>query len=185
MDELIDILDAAGNPKGISLMKSEAHQKGLFHSTVHIWFYTSNGQVLLQQRGKNKNTFPLLWDVSVAGHVGSGEIIETSAVREVEEEIGLKIKPLDLLKIGVFKSTQKHSENLVDCEFHHTYISRLQVPLEDLKKQESEVEGLALISIDQFRKELLVEKPYKYVPHSQDYYRTIIKSLEKGVKSNL
>ena len=185
MDELIDILDAEGNPKGISLMKSEAHRKGLFHATVHIWFYTSNSEVLLQQRGKDKDTHPLLWDVSVAGHVGAGEIIETSAVREVSEEIGLKISPSDLLKIGAFKSVQKHSEDLVDCEFHHTYICRLHVPLEDLKKQESEVESLALVPIDQFRNELLAEKSNRYVPHTHDYYRTIIKALEKGIKANL
>ncbi|MDC6389538.1 NUDIX domain-containing protein [Maribacter sp. PR1] len=180
MDELVDILDAQGNSKGISLMKSEAHRMGWFHPTVHVWFYTKNNQVLIQQRGKDKNTFPLLWDVSVAGHVGAGELIEISALREVQEEIGLEIRLIDLYKIGVFKSIQKHSKNLIDCEFHHTYICELKVPFNSLKKQETEVESLALIPINQFKKELFeLNIQGKYVPHKKTYYQTIITALEK------
>ncbi len=58
MDELLDILDTDGNPTGTTAMKSKAHRIGLFHATVHIWFYTSEGELLLQQRGKNKGTHP-------------------------------------------------------------------------------------------------------------------------------
>lgn len=180
MDELVDILDDRGNPLGVSRMKSEAHQKGLFHPTVHIWFYTADSQILIQQRGKDKDTHPLLWDVSVAGHIGAGENIEKSAVREVSEEIGLKIRPSDLQKIGVFKSVQKHSESLIDCEFHHTFLAELCVSLENLSKQESEVADLKLISITQFEEELGKEETSKkYVPHSLDYYQTILSEVKK------
>ena len=184
MDELIDILDADGNPTGQSCMKSEAHRDGLFHPTVHIWFYTSDGEVLLQQRGKDKDTYPLLWDVSAAGHVGAGEDIEKSAVREIAEEIGLKIRPSDLQKIGVFKSVQKHSEHLTDCEFHHTFMCELKQPMEHLKKQESEVEALDSIPIYHFKKEVLDTMPDKYVPHKKEYYETILKALENKLIGN-
>ncbi|PIB27832.1 NUDIX hydrolase [Maribacter sp. 4G9] len=180
MDELIDILDANGNPLGVSRMKSEAHREGLFHPTVHIWFFSADGRILIQQRGKHKDTYPLLWDVSVAGHIGAGENIEKSAVREVSEEIGLKIRPSDLQKIGVFKSVQKHSESLIDCEFHHTFLAELRVSLEDLSKQESEVGDLKLISIIQLEEELGNEETLKkYVPHSLDYYKTILSEVKK------
>ncbi|RRQ48258.1 NUDIX domain-containing protein [Maribacter algicola] len=185
MDELVDILDNQGNPLGVSRMKSEAHREGFFHPTVHVWFYTSDGQVLIQQRGRQKDTYPLLWDVSVAGHIGAGESIEKSAVREVSEEIGLKIRPSDLQKIGVFKSVQKHSESLIDCEFHHTFLCELRVSLEKLKEQESEVESLALLPIIQFREEVLGLGTDKYVPHTKEYYSTIIEALEKTFRANL
>ncbi|MEX0314176.1 MAG: hydrolase, partial [Allomuricauda sp.] len=71
MDELVDILDDNGNPTGRTCLKSEAHRKGLFHPTIHVWFYTSEGQILFQKRADNKDTFPSLWDVSVAGHIGA------------------------------------------------------------------------------------------------------------------
>ena len=100
MDERVDILNEQGKPTGESCLKSEAHRKGLLHPTVHIWLYTTDGRVLIQKRGKNKATHPLLWDVSVAGHVAAGEEIVSAAIREVEEEIGLTIlesdfEPLD------------------------------------------------------------------------------------------
>src|SRR5690606_15785319 len=122
MDELIDILDSAGNLTGQTAMKSEVHKKGLLHQTIHVWFYTKNGQVLIQQRAKNKDTHPLLWDVSVAGHIGAGEEIENSAIREVQEEIGLTIDSENLQKIGVFKSIHSHHKNLIDNELHHTFL---------------------------------------------------------------
>ncbi|MEO9893403.1 NUDIX domain-containing protein [Aurantibacter sp.] len=179
MDELIDILDTEGNPTGKTAMKIEAHKNGWFHQTVHIWFYTTNGEILMQLRGKDKDIHPLLWDVSVAGHIGAGEAIEIAAIREIEEEIGIKIKIEQLEKIGVFKSVQKHSSNLIDCEFHHTFMSTLNIPFEKLIKQESEVEGLKLVSINQFRAELIHIKKSNYVPHSPMYYETIYTQIKK------
>lgn len=178
MDELIDILDAKGKPTGQTALKSEVHKKGLFHPTVHIWFYTSDRQVLLQQRGKHKNTHPLLWDVSVAGHIGAGEPIETAAIREVEEEIGLSISKEALQKIGVFPSFFEHGKDLIDNEFHHLFLCELKAPLTSLQKQESEVEALDLIQISKFWEELNTEElSKKYVPHHLEYYATIITEI--------
>ena len=179
MDELIDILDSEGNLTGQTAMKSEAHQKGLFHQTVHIWFYTSEREILIQQRGRNKDTHPLLWDVSVAGHIGAGEDIETAAQREVEEEIGLSIKKDDLQKIGFYPSFFKHHEDLVDNEFHHTFVCELKSLIGDLIKQENEVEALTLVSIANFEEEINDEnRSKKYVPHSKDYYTAILKEIK-------
>ncbi|RKR13423.1 NUDIX domain-containing protein [Maribacter vaceletii] len=178
MDELIDILDSDGHLTEQTEMKSVAHREGLFHQTVHIWFYTKTGDILLQQRGKNKATFPLLWDVSVAGHIGAGESIEISALREIEEEIGLQISKQELQKIGVFKSIHKHSKTLIDCEFHHTFITELKVPLHSLKKQESEVENLKLIAINQLKRELKGKEKNSYVPHKASYYEAILKKIK-------
>ena len=183
MDELIDILDANANLTGETVMKSTAHEKGLFHQTVHIWFYTKKGEILLQQRGKNKKTFPLLWDVSVAGHIGAGEPIEISALREIEEEIGLQIPQQELHKIGVFKSIQKHGNKLIDCEFHHTFITELKVPLHRLKKQESEVENLKLIAINLLKRELTGKEKNSYVPHKTTYYEVILKKILEKINA--
>lgn len=180
MDERIDLLDADGKFIGKTAMKSEAHKMGWFHATVHIWFYTIDGKVLLQQRGKDKDTHPLLWDVSVAGHVGAGETIEHSAVREVKEEIGLNIHEEKLEKIGVFKSVHKHHENLTDCEFHHTFLCELNVPLTHLSQQKSEVEALALVPLLQFSEETWgMAHLRKYVPHATEYYALIIKAIKE------
>lgn len=180
MDELVDILDSQGNPTGKTALKSEAHRNAWFHSTVHVWLYTADGRVLIQQRAKKKETHPLLWDVSVAGHIGAGEEIKRSAIREVEEEIGLTVSPEDLQKIGIFKSVQKHSEELIDCEFHHVFLCELRVALKDLKKQNIEVASLKLIPLIQLAEETWgLSNLKKYVPHTPEYYKTIIREIKK------
>lgn len=180
MDERIDILDADGNFTGKTAMKSEAHRNGWFHPTIHLWFYTTDGRLLIQQRAGNKDTHPLFWDVSVAGHIGAGESAESSAVREAAEEIGVEISESDLYKIGVFKSVHNHGEGLIDCEYHHTFLCELKVPLHDLKKQESEVAALALIPLLQFAEETWgLAKPGKYVPYADDYYKTVVKAIKE------
>ncbi|MEH6679426.1 MAG: NUDIX domain-containing protein [Sediminicola sp.] len=180
MDELLDILDASGNYTGQRILKSKAHVKGVFHPTVHIWFHTRAGDVLIQQRSGNKDTHPLLWDVSVAGHVGAGEDLILSALREIKEEIGLTVGAGDLQKTGVFKSMQQHGNGLMDNEFHHTYMATLTVGLDALVKQESEVRDLALIPLSHFMDELLhPEYSKKYVPHGLAYYRAIAKAVSE------
>lgn len=182
MDELVDILDAQGRPTGGQCLKSEAHRKGLLHPTVHIWFFTGDAKVLLQQRGRFKDTHPLLWDVSVAGHVGSGESITAAAVREVWEEIGLEIEESDLIPIGTSKKVHRISKDFVDAEFHHLFLCELRVPLGELRKQKSEVESLELLSLLKFAEESWgMAKPAKYVPHGPSYYQRIIKEIKNRI----
>ena len=179
MDELIDILDVNGNFTGKTSMKSEAHKKGWFHPSVHIWFYTKNGEILIQKRARDKDTHPSLWDVSVAGHIGAGEDVILSAIREIKEEIGLAILGSDLYKVGVFKYRHQHRPDLLDCEFHHTFISRLAVPLNALTMQESEVDDLALIGMEPFKTELADKAiSTKYVPYDPAYYEVVFRAIE-------
>ncbi|NNJ89124.1 MAG: NUDIX domain-containing protein [Eudoraea sp.] len=180
MEEWVDLMDAEGNYTGQKILKSEAHQKGLFHPTVHIWFYTTDGKVLLQQRTQIKKTFPMYWDVSVAGHVGAGESIVSGAIREIKEEIGLIVEEEALYPIGVFKSIQQHPNGLLDCEFHHTFISCLKQPMENLQKQEEEVEALQLMPISFWEKDLFSETPsINYVQHKKTYFEEVILALKK------
>jgi len=180
MDEYIDILDENGNYTGEKILKSGAHSKGLFHPTVHIWFYTFKGELLLQKRGITKKTFPGLWDVSVAGHIGAGEDILDSALREVQEEIGLNLKINELVKIGIHKSEQKHTDNLIDREFHHIFISELKTSPQKLKLQESEVSDVKLISINDFERVIENKDLQKdYVVLDQSYYNLVLSSVKK------
>ncbi|WP_420400018.1 NUDIX hydrolase [Flagellimonas sp.] len=179
MDELIDILDENGNLTGQTCLKSEAHLKGYFHPTVHVWLYTSNGKVLFQKRAANKNTFPGLWDVSVAGHIGAGEDVIEAAIREVKEEIGLMVKVGDLEKIGYFLSVHQHSKTLVDREFHHTFLCELEVPLSQLVKQESEVDALDFMDLETFTSKVELNQMDGFVPNDTSYYSTVIKEISR------
>lgn len=175
-------MDEHGKPTGKSCLKSEAHQKGLLHPTVHVWLYTIDGRILIQQRGKNKATHPLLWDVSVAGHVSAGENVVAAAIREVREEIGLTINETDLKSLGTFKAVHKISEDFIDAELHHIYLCQLKSPLDQLVKQKNEVEDLALIPLFKFAEETWgLASVGKYVPHGPTYYKTIVQEIKKRV----
>ncbi|WP_335964378.1 NUDIX domain-containing protein [Galbibacter sp. PAP.153] len=180
MDELVDILDSKGNSTGKVMLKSEAHKKGLFHPTIHAWLYTKKGEVLIQQRVASKKTYPNKWDVSVAGHIGAGEAPAKSAIREIEEEIGLKVTANDLEKIGVYRSAVVHNKDIIDCEFHHIYLIELTVPESKLKIQESEVADIKLINIDVYLGALKEPTLLKdYVPHPPDYLDLVFSFVRK------
>jgi isopentenyldiphosphate isomerase len=180
MDELIDILDSKGNYTGKTCLKSEAHAKGLFHPTIHVWCYSINGEILLQQRSKLKKIFPLKWDVSVAGHIGAGESAELGAIRETEEEIGVQIIAKNLEKIGVFKTEIKHSETLLDCEFKHTFLYALDKGVK-LTKQTSEVEDLQWLTIEDFDSWINTKHP-DIIPNSEKRFQFIISEIQKRLK---
>ena len=179
MDELIEIWDASGAPTGKTALKSEAHKAGWFHPTVHIWFYTFSGKVLLQKRAPEKDTFPGLWDVSVAGHVHAGETPLEAALREVKEEIGLELKAGALQFFERFKSEHAHPGGILDREFHYVYLSELSVPLASLQPQEGEVSELEMRSLLQFSEEIWgLANPGRYVPHRRKYYTAVIKAIK-------
>jgi isopentenyl-diphosphate delta-isomerase len=182
MDEYLDILDDTGNPTGKSCLKSKAHKKGYFHPTVHVWFYTKLGKVLLQKRGANKQTFPNFWDVSVAGHVSAGESIETAALREVMEEIGLEIKSSQLIKIDVRRNINLFPNGIKDCEFQHVFLCGLKANLNELTKQDEEVDGLGLFTLEDFK---FYAKNHneeiKLVPADYTYYEFVIDTINKAI----
>ncbi|MDG1729886.1 MAG: NUDIX domain-containing protein [Algibacter sp.] len=181
MDEYIDIATKDGKPTGKSELKSIIHQKGYYHHTAHIWFYTSKGDVLLSQRSAKKTICPLLWDVSVAGHIDAGETIKQAAIRETEEEIGLSITESDLHKIGVFECFQTYENGIIDNEFHNTFIAKLNVPLSHLIPQEEEVEALKLVSFEAFGELIknIDANNNHFVASNKSYYELVFNQVKK------
>jgi len=178
MEEYIDILNEEGIPTGESIPKSEIHQKGHYHNTAHIWFYTKSGAILLAQRAATKTICPLLWDVSVAGHIDAGETIVQAAIRETQEEIGLTIQEFDLQKIGKFPCFQSYDNGIIDNEFHHTFISELKTDINQLTPQIGEVEALKLITISNcFEKLKHSDTNNHFIPSNYKYYEFVFQTI--------
>ncbi len=180
-NELLDITDEHGNLTGKTCLKSEAHKYGYFHATVHIWLYTSNKKIVLQKRALTKKVFPGLWDISVAGHIGAGEKIISAALREIKEEIGFDLTEENLFKIGTRKHQVHHDNGIIDNEFHHVFIAELNVPLQNLTIQESEVAALKLFDLHI----LLNTKKHENVllPQFHDYYSSVYTSIIKKLEN--
>ena len=89
-EEEFDVVDAADRVVGRATRR-EVHARGLWHRAVHVLVFNRAGDVFLHQRTLTKDTSPGRWDSSCAGHLGAGEDYDGTAVRELEEEIGLSV----------------------------------------------------------------------------------------------
>lgn len=175
MDEYIDILNKKGEPNGETCLKSEAHKKGIYHASAHIWIFDNDKNVLIQKRAANKDTFPNLWDISVAGHISAGEAPLTSALREVEEEIGMIISKEQLHFIGTSKKSVQHHANLIDNELHYIYVCEIAFNINSLKIQKEEVSALQSIHLNDLIEKV---KTKDFVPRSDNYYPFIFDHIK-------
>jgi isopentenyldiphosphate isomerase len=71
--------------------RREVHARGLRHRAVHVLVFNRAGELFLQKRALSKDTAPGTWDSSASGHVDAGEDYDACAVRELGEEIGLRV----------------------------------------------------------------------------------------------
>jgi isopentenyldiphosphate isomerase len=191
VDELLDILDEAGRPTGEVALKSEAHRLGLWHRCFHCWISGSDPEgdyLLVQRRAAGKDTWPGYLDVTAAGHLAAGE--ETlDGLREVEEELGLRVDPGRLVPLGSRRVEQEIPGGR-DREFHDVFLLLDSTPPEGLRLQTEEVASVLRVDLDDV--EALYEagavparecadgetaaariRLADFVPHDEDYLRTV------------
>lgn len=182
-EEYIDILNSDGTPTGKSCLKSEIHRQGHYHDTAHVWYYNANAEILLAQRAATKTICPSIWDVSVAGHVDAGESIVEAVLRETREEIGIHITESDLEKIGVFNCFQSYPNGIIDNEFHHTFIARIDYNPADFLLDKQEVQQVKFVSIPAFRELLEKSKTNShFIASNTPYYLEVINAIEQKFK---
>ncbi|MEK7136619.1 MAG: NUDIX domain-containing protein, partial [Patescibacteria group bacterium] len=95
MEEKLNIVDENDEIIGEEA-RGKIHKEGLLHRETHVWFLTPNKELILQLRAKDKDTFPDMLDATVGGHVDLGMNYEDTALKEMEEETGIKAKMEDL-----------------------------------------------------------------------------------------
>lgn len=150
-DELFDVVSANGEPTGISKRRADVHRDGDWHRAIHIWVYgidDTGPYLLMNQRGRHKDTWPLALDATVGGHLTAGETLE-DAYREVEEEIGIAITLAQLQFIGRrARESNGDLPGIVDREIQDVFVIRDDRPLEQFCPNPSELEGLVRLSIE-------------------------------------
>jgi len=116
-EEYFDVVDASDNVIGRE-KRSEVHRRKLYHRAVHVLVFDPAGRVFLQKRSATKDTFPGAWDSSSSGHLSSGEDYDACAIRELDEEIGLKVDapPERLFKIDACEETGQEHVWAYRCE---------------------------------------------------------------------
>ena len=97
--EWLDVVNDNGIPTGEVVSRDKAHREGITHRTSHVWIVRIKEgrlQILLQKRSSNKDSYPGCYDISSAGHIPAGIDFVPSAIRELEEELGVIAAPEEL-----------------------------------------------------------------------------------------
>ena len=151
--EYFDIVDEKGNPLGGQVEREIAHRDGIMHRTAHIWVVRrETGEVLLQKRCLAKDSFPGRYDTSSAGHIQAGDEPLESALRELEEELGIQAEAEDLHFADTFRNQYEepfHGQMFKDNEVSFVYVYEKPVEISDMTLQEEEIESVAWFKLDQ------------------------------------
>ena len=153
--ELFDIIAENGNPTGKIVERSIAHAEGIRHSTADIWIIRrKNGrsEILIKKRSRNKDSFPGKFDTSSAGHIQAGDEPMESALRELEEELGIHAESADLQFAGKFPisfAREFHGKIFRDEEIAFVYIYDHPVEIDHLTLQKEEVEEVQWFDLEE------------------------------------
>lgn len=106
--ELLPLVDPAGNVIG-KATRTECHNGSmLLHPVVHLHVFNEKGELYLQKRPMWKDIQPGKWDTAVGGHVDFGEDIHTALLREAREELGINAEGNELVQMYEFHSEREH-----------------------------------------------------------------------------
>lgn len=116
-EEIFDVVNERDEVIG-QAPRREVHAKQLLHRAVHVLVFNARGQLFLQKRSMLKDTAKGKWDSSSSGHVDSGEDYDSCAVRELREEIGLRLDapPKRILRLEACVDTGNEFVWVYRCE---------------------------------------------------------------------
>lgn len=165
------------------------HEKGLWHETFHCWLMDDD-HVYIQKRSADKKEFPNLYDITAAGHLLAQEEV-MDGIREVEEEIGIKVDYSKLSNMGFVQDTIR-LPYFIDNEFANVFLYQSTFMPDDFILQQEEVDSIHAVEIqslaalfhgevanvrcrniktDEVSEILLTD----FVPHETEYFRTMAK----------
>lgn len=100
MDEYLDLVDSQDNVIGNKL-RSEVYAEHLSNfRVINAFVVNSKGELWIPRRAADKRIFPLCLDMSVGGHVESGESYEETFKRETKEELNIDIEQVPYRMLG-------------------------------------------------------------------------------------
>lgn len=177
-EEPVDIFDELDRPTGQVSLKRTAHEQGLWHRSAHVWIYDGRRRILMQKRSADKDTFPGLWDISVAGHISAGETPVEGALREIREEIGLTVRENELEYLTTIRMEYPYPKfGWTNREHCYVYLLKKDLDPDALALQKEEVEQVRFFTPEEFS-ELIMADRGVIVPF-ENYYDMILDAIVK------
>ena len=137
----LNIVDENGKIIGEET-RDTIHRLGLLHREIHVLFYTAFGEIIFQHRGRSKDTHPDLLAATVGGHVEIGLDFVDTAIKETEEETGIRVKKKELvflkkLRTNSYDRITDKTNNTIRVVFAYHYGGKI----EDLIVEKDEAMG--------------------------------------------
>lgn len=148
--EMLEVLDENGVGTGRPETRENIHRQGLWHRAILVAIINDDNKILIQKRSQNKEKFPGLWDLSVAGHVPFGYDSVSCAASEVMEKVGImlpkRVEIRDFRFMTSFRSKLFISDKFIENQFYDFFLYNTNIPIEQLHIQKEEVEGVRYAS---------------------------------------
>jgi len=164
-DEYLILVDENNQEIDTKPRSQVDYSSDIIRSAV-LWVTNSKDEVLLAQRSLLKDKDPGLWGPAVAGTVEKGETYDSNIAKEAYEEIGLH-------DVEFTKSTN-HFFQGSKRQFIQWYTLNIDKDISEFTKQDSEVEQIAWVPIQQFLDDYRAN-PQKYVPAFKEALKFLIK----------
>lgn len=182
-----DIVDENNHELGFKLPVSWVNEKGLWRRGCHAVILTSDNQYIVEKRSKVIMFNPGHLDVTLGGGVDDGETPEAAIVREVHEELGLKVDAsmLKLLEIYKWSSYHSHYKKYTRC-FLYTYLIKLDSPNPIMNIQSSEVSSVQLLSAKQTARLVRLHRLVRVgqLSSGYKYYGRVLKLVREYCTNN-
>ena len=151
MNEFVILVDQSDNSVGTQ-EKIQAHEQANLHRAFSVFIFNTKGEMLLQQRAKDKYHSGGLWTNTCCSHPRPGEVTEDAAHRRLQEEMGF-----DCLLENVFHFIYKtdFDHGLTENELDHVFIGRHEG---EIIPNSEEVADYRWISVKDMKQEIK-EKP--------------------------
>lgn len=166
--EYLSELDKNGKYTGNIFPRTEIHKIGIWHRSVHVWLLNDKNEVLFQKRSKNVEIEGGKWDISCAGHVSAGSDSLSTAISELNEELGILCIKEDLEFITTIKKNMKYNDEFIDKEFNDIYLIRKKIDVSDIIFNENVVEEIRFHPVE-FLNELSKNPKQNYTKHDKEY----------------
>lgn len=151
--EILDIVDENGIPTGETVERKKAHREGIPHRTAHVWIMKEGTNlILLQKRSADKDSYPGCLDISSAGHIPAGCEVVDSAIRELQEELGISVSPGQLHFCGKRKFSfcdTFHGRIFRDRQVSSVFLVWLDIEKDEMRLQKEEIEDVVWMDFEE------------------------------------
>lgn len=98
--EYVDLVDENDNVIGKkNRLELDAENVSNFR-VINVFIVNSKGEIWVPRRTAKKRTYPLCLDMSMGGHVISGETYEDALKREMKEELNIDVDKMPIKTLG-------------------------------------------------------------------------------------